>query len=100
VISRCSVSTNAIFITTNEFPLFVNGFNGAQVYGIGKGAFDGHGSVVLFDNMALEEGIATACSRRALRQTASSIAGAAAPSTSPARSSSLVGSTTAWPSGR
>ena len=49
---------NAIFITTNEFPLFVNGFNGAQVYAIGKGAFDGHGSVLLFDNLALEEGTA------------------------------------------
>lgn len=49
---------NAIFITTNEFPLFVDGFNGAQVYAIGKGAFDGNGIVVLFDNLALEEGTA------------------------------------------
>ena len=49
---------NAIFITTNEFPIFANGFNGAQVYGIGKRAFDGQGTVVLFDNLALEEGIA------------------------------------------
>ncbi len=49
---------HAIFISTNEFPLFVNGFNGAQVYGIGKKAFTGNGSVVLFDNLALEEGIA------------------------------------------
>lgn len=49
---------NAIFISNNEFPVFVNGFNGAQVYGIGKDAFGGNGSVVLFDNLALEEGIA------------------------------------------
>ena len=47
---------NAIFITTNEFPVFVPGFNGAQVYGIGKDAFGGNGSVVLFDNLSLEEG--------------------------------------------
>jgi hypothetical protein len=50
--------SNAIFITTNEFPIFANGFNGAQVYAIGKGAFDGHGTAVLFDNLALEEGTA------------------------------------------
>ncbi len=49
---------NAIFITTNEFPVFVNGFNGAQVYGIGKAAFGGNGTVALFDNLTLEEGIA------------------------------------------
>ena len=47
---------NAIFITTNEFPVFGPGFNGAQVYAIGKAAFSGSGSVVLFDNLALEEG--------------------------------------------
>lgn len=49
---------NAIFITTNEFPTINPGFNGAQVYAIGKSAFSGSGSVVLFDNLALEEGIA------------------------------------------
>jgi hypothetical protein len=27
---------NGLFISTNEFPLFVNGFNGAQIYGISK----------------------------------------------------------------
>jgi hypothetical protein len=27
---------NGLFITTNEFPLFANGFNGAQIYGISK----------------------------------------------------------------
>jgi hypothetical protein len=27
---------NGLYITTNEFPLFVGGFNGAQVYGISK----------------------------------------------------------------
>jgi hypothetical protein len=49
---------NAIFITTNEFPTLAAGFNGAQVYGIGKDAFGGGGSVVLFDNLSLEEGTA------------------------------------------
>ncbi|HVA84836.1 MAG TPA: hypothetical protein VNF73_00815, partial [Candidatus Saccharimonadales bacterium] len=28
--------TNGIYITTNEFPVFANGFNGAQVYAISK----------------------------------------------------------------
>ena len=27
---------NGLFISTNEFPLFANGFNGAQIYGISK----------------------------------------------------------------
>ena len=27
---------NGLYITTNEFPLFANGFNGAQIYGISK----------------------------------------------------------------
>lgn len=27
---------NGLYITTNEFPLFVNGFNGAQIYGVSK----------------------------------------------------------------
>ncbi len=27
---------NGLFITTNEFPLFVGGFNGAQIYGVSK----------------------------------------------------------------
>lgn len=49
---------NAIFITTNEFPTINPGFNGAQVYAIGKGAFSGSGSAVLFSNLALEEGTA------------------------------------------
>jgi hypothetical protein len=49
---------NAIFITTNEFPIRGPGFNGAQVYAIGKAAFDGNGTVALFDNLALEEGTA------------------------------------------
>ena len=47
---------NAIFITTNEFG--TGTFNGAQVYAIGKAAFSGAGSVVLFDNLTLAEGIA------------------------------------------
>ena len=49
---------NAIFVTTNEFSTLGNGFNGAQVYAIGKSAFTGGGSVVLLSNLALEEGIA------------------------------------------
>jgi hypothetical protein len=49
---------NAIFVTTNEFSTLGNGFNGAQVYAIGKSAFAGGGSTVLFSNLALEEGIA------------------------------------------
>ncbi len=27
---------NGLYISTNEFPLFVNGFNGAQIYGVSK----------------------------------------------------------------
>jgi hypothetical protein len=27
---------NGFYITTNEFPIFVNGFNGAQIYGVSK----------------------------------------------------------------
>jgi hypothetical protein len=45
---------NALFVTTNEFG---TGFNGAQVYAIGKSLFSsGKGSAVLFDNLSLEEG--------------------------------------------
>ena len=41
---------NGLFITTNEFPLFANGFNGAQIYGISKqklaaAATSGSGSI-------------------------------------------------------
>lgn len=30
------IDKNGLYISTNEFPLFVNGFNGAQLYGISK----------------------------------------------------------------
>ena len=68
---------NAIFITTNEFPVFENGFNGAQVYGIGKGAFDGQGTSCSSTTSRSRKAPPTASSRRAPRHTASSTAEAA-----------------------
>jgi hypothetical protein len=51
---------NGFYITTNEFPLFVNGFNGAQVYATSKQglAAGTPGSVVAFSNIPLAESIA------------------------------------------
>jgi hypothetical protein len=51
---------NGFYITTNEFPQFVNGFNGAQVYATSKGALAAGtpGTLVHFDNIPLAESIA------------------------------------------
>ncbi len=46
------VDKNGVYITTNEFPLFADGFTGAQVYAISKAALTSGASslnVVLFD---------------------------------------------------
>ncbi len=46
------VDKNGVYITTNEFPLFADGFTGAQVYAISKAALVSGASslnVVLFD---------------------------------------------------
>jgi hypothetical protein len=46
------VDKNGVYITTNEFPLFADGFNGAQVYAISKTALTGGANsidVYLFD---------------------------------------------------
>ncbi|MHB8468260.1 MAG: hypothetical protein ACYDCH_00675 [Gaiellaceae bacterium] len=51
---------NGFYITTNEFPLFVNGFNGAQIYATSKRALEAGGPlppVVQFANPALAEGV-------------------------------------------
>ncbi len=47
-----------IYITTNEFPLFQRGFNGAQVYAISKAklAAGSVGPVVMFSGLPLAEG--------------------------------------------
>ncbi|HEX7974878.1 MAG TPA: hypothetical protein VF498_10745, partial [Anaerolineales bacterium] len=48
------------YISTNEFPTFVNGFNGAQIYAMSKTGLEA-GSlppVVLFDNLPLAESLA------------------------------------------
>lgn len=46
---------NGVYITTNEFPQFTNGFNGAQVYAISKAALvkAASGSVTLFPAVVL-----------------------------------------------
>jgi hypothetical protein len=49
---------NGIYITTNEFPIFVNGFNGANIYALSKSALES-GSlppVFLFNEPTLAEG--------------------------------------------
>ena len=46
------VDKNGVYITTNEFPLFADGFTGAQVYAISKKALVGGAdslNIVLFD---------------------------------------------------
>lgn len=49
---------NGLYISTNEFPLFTSGFNGAQVYAMSKSilAAGGMPAVVLLSPGALEEG--------------------------------------------
>ncbi|HSQ82271.1 MAG TPA: hypothetical protein VLU54_14245 [Casimicrobiaceae bacterium] len=49
---------NGFYVTTNEFPLFTSGFNGAQVYAMSKAALEGGGPVtaVAFGNIPLAEG--------------------------------------------
>jgi hypothetical protein len=51
---------NGFYITTNEFPLFVNGFNGAQIYATSKQglAAGTPGVIVRFDSILLAEGSA------------------------------------------
>ncbi len=51
---------NGFYITTNEFPLFVNGFNGAQIYALSKMALVNGTmpSVATFSGLPLAEGIA------------------------------------------
>jgi hypothetical protein len=48
---------NGFYISTNEFPWFVNGFNGAQVYAISKQALANGtaSSYVMFENLPLAE---------------------------------------------
>lgn len=45
------------YVTTNEFPIFATGFNGAQVYAISKSKLESGGvvSVVSFNNIPLAE---------------------------------------------
>lgn len=49
---------NGFYVTTNEFPLFTAGFNGAQVYAMSKTALENGSplSAVAFSNIALAEG--------------------------------------------
>ena len=49
---------NGFYVTTNEFPLFVGGFNGAQVYAMSKTQLEIGGPVtaVAFGNIPLAEG--------------------------------------------
>jgi hypothetical protein len=49
---------NGFYITTNEFPLFADGFNGAQVYAISKAALESGvaATYVAFSDIPLAEG--------------------------------------------
>jgi len=49
---------NGFYISTNEFPIFASGFNGAQVYAFSKSALVGGAlpPAVHFDNLPLAEG--------------------------------------------
>ena len=49
---------NGFYVTTNEFPLFTSGFNGAQVYAMSKASLESGGPVaaVSFSNIPLAEG--------------------------------------------
>jgi hypothetical protein len=51
---------NGFYVTTNEFPLFQDGFNGAQVYAMSKAQLEvgpaGTVSAVTFSNIPLAEG--------------------------------------------
>jgi hypothetical protein len=49
------------YITTNEFPIFASGFNGAQIYAISKAALENNTTapvVVAFGGLLLAEGVA------------------------------------------
>ncbi|MCC6364962.1 MAG: hypothetical protein IT165_15705 [Bryobacterales bacterium] len=51
---------NGFYITTNEFPIFVAGFNGAQIYALSKAALIGGTlpTAVQFSGIPLAEGLA------------------------------------------
>ncbi len=50
---------NGVFLSTNEFPLFTGGFNGAQIYAISKTELEtgGPATFVHFYNIPLAEGL-------------------------------------------
>ncbi len=50
---------NGFYITTNEFPIFAAGFNGAQIYAVSKTALESGSSptVVAFGGLPLAEGL-------------------------------------------
>lgn len=50
---------NGFYITTNEFPLLVNGFNGAQIYAVSKSGLESGiaATVVSFNGLPLAESI-------------------------------------------
>jgi hypothetical protein len=51
--------SHGFFITTNEFPLFANGFNGAQIYALSKRSLESGstGPVVQFESPPLAENV-------------------------------------------
>lgn len=50
---------NGFYITTNEFPIFGSGFNGAQIYAVSKVALESNtpATVVAFGGLPLAEGV-------------------------------------------
>jgi hypothetical protein len=50
---------NGFYITTNEFPIFGSGFNGAQIYAVSKMALENNtpATVVAFGGLPLAEGV-------------------------------------------
>lgn len=47
---------NGFYVTTNEFPLFANGFNGAQVYAISKSGIEGATSGTALNTVYINAG--------------------------------------------